>query len=145
MRFRILQKHLQIICVVSLLRVLAEFALGAWVSLVALGWDGEGFLAYHPTARPEGGDREAFYILGMGLLLLGLIRLVQVAGVLAVLVGVLAVRSWARVLGQWLGWVDFLTPLTLPLGLWTLQVYRHPDTIQAFRPRQAASADQVSV
>lgn len=133
-----MQRHLQIICVVSLLRVLAEFALGAWVSLVALGWDGEGFLAYHPTARPEGGDREAFYILGVGLLLLGLIRLVQV-------VGVFAVRSWARVLGQWLGWVDFLTPLTLPLGLWALQVYRHPDTIQAFRPRQAASADQVSV
>jgi len=133
-----LQRHLQIICVVSLLRVLAEFALGAWVSLVALGWDGEGFLAYHPTARPEGGDREAFYILGGGLLLLGLIRLVQVTGVFAV-------RSWARVLGQWLGWVDFLTPLTLPLGLWALQVYRHPDTIQAFRPRQAASADQVSV
>ena len=133
-----MQKHLQIICVVSLLRVLAEFALGAWVSLVALGWDGEGFLAYHPTARPEVGDREAFYILGVGLLLLGLIRLVQV-------VGVLTVRSWARVLGQWLGWVDFLTPLTLPLGLWALQVYRHPDTIQVFRHRQAASADQVSV
>ena len=133
-----MQKHLQIICVVSLLRVLAEFALGAWVSLVALGWDGEGFLAYHPTARPEVGDREAFYILGVGLLLLGLIRLVQV-------VGGFAVGSWARVLGQWLGWVDFLTPLTLPLGLWALQVYRHPDTIQVFRPRQAASADQVSV
>ena len=133
-----MQKHLQVIGVVSLLRVLAEFALGAWVSLVALGWDGEGFLAYHPTARPEVGDREAFYILGVGLLLLGLIRLVQV-------VGVFAVGSWARVLGQWLGWVDFLTPLTLPLGLWALQVYRHPDTIQVFRPRQAASADQVSV
>ena len=133
-----MQKHLQIICVVSLLRVLAEFALGAWVSLVALGWDGEGFLAYHPTAHPEVGDRAAFYILGVGLLLLGLIRLVQV-------VGVFAVGSWARVLGQWLGWVDFLTPLTLPLGLWALQVYRHPDTIQAFRPRQAASADQVPV
>ncbi|MEC8895505.1 MAG: hypothetical protein VX675_04205 [Planctomycetota bacterium] len=133
-----MQRPLQIICLVSILRVLAEFALGTWISLVALGWDGEGFLAHHPTASPEAGDREAFYILGVGLLLLGLIRLVQV-------VGVFAVGSWARVLGQWLGWVDFLTPLTLPLGLWALQVYRHPDTIQAFRPRQAASADQVSV
>ena len=133
-----MQRQLLIICVVSLTRVLAEFALGAWISLVAVGWDGEGFLAYHHTARPESGDREAFYILGGGLLLLGLIRLVQVAGALAV-------RSWARVLGQWLGWIDFLTPLTLPLGLWALQVYRHPDTLQAFRRRRPASADQASL
>ena len=61
-------QSLSIICVVSLIRVLVEFALGIWVSLVALGWDGEGFLAYHHTARPEAGDREAFYILGGALL-----------------------------------------------------------------------------
>ncbi len=138
-----MQRHLQIICLVSFLRVLAEFALGAWISLVALGWDGESFLAYHPTARPEVGDREAFYILGGGLLLLGLIRLVQLVGTLLLLIlnGRL-VCAWARVLGQWLGWVDFLTPLTLPLGLWALQVYRHPDTVQAFSRRQPSSADQ---
>ena len=68
-------QSLSLICVVSLIRVLVEFALGIWVSLVALGWDGEGFLAYHHTARPEAGDREAFYILGGALLLLGLLRL----------------------------------------------------------------------
>lgn len=130
-------QSLSIICVVSLIRVLVEFALGIWISLVALGWDGEGFLAYHHTARPEAGDREAFYILGGALLLLGLLRLVQVAGAFGV-------RSWARVLGQWLGWLDFLTPVTLPLGLWALQVYRHPDTRQAFR-RGPASADQASL
>ena len=137
MRFPLLQRHLSIICVVSLIRVLAELALGVWISLVALGWDGEGFLSYHHTARPEAGDRVAFYILGGALLLLGLIRLVQVAGAFGV-------RSWARVLGQWLGWLDFLTPVTLPLGLWALQVYRHPDTRQAFR-RRPDSADQASL
>ena len=130
-------QSLSIIYLVSLIRVLADFALGIWISLVALGWDGEGFLAYHHTARPEAGDRGAFYILGGALLLLGLLRLVQVAGAFGT-------RSWARVLGQWLGWLDFLTPLTLPLGLWALQVYRHPDTRQVFRQR-SASADEASL
>lgn len=109
-----------------------ELALGAWITLVALGWDGEGgggFLNYHPTARPESGDREAFYILGCGFLLLGLVRLLQV-------VGSFVLRPWARVLGQWLGWIDLITPVTLPLGLWALQVYRHPDTREVFKRRQ---------
>lgn len=136
-----MQRHLSTIRVISLLRILVELALGAWITLVALGWNGEsgeGFLNYHPTARPETGDREAFYILGAGFILLGLIRLLQV-------VGAFAVHPWARVLGQWLGWIDLLTPVTLPLGLWALQVYRHPDTRQVFKRPRPVSADQAAL
>ena len=128
-RYPGLQRHLRAIFYVSLLRVLAELALGTWITLVALVWDSENgprFLTYHYTARPESGDREAFFILGVGLMLLGMIRLAQVLGSARRL-------CWARSLGLGLGWLDFLTPLTLPLGLWALLVYRHPDTRQLFR------------
>jgi hypothetical protein len=58
-------------------------------------------------------------------MLLGLLRAAQLLA---------AVRPfpWSRRLGQCLGVLDFLTPLTLPLGLWALLVYRHPDTRQIF-------------
>ena len=123
-----MQRHLRAIFYISLLRVLAELALGTWITLVALVWDSENgprFLTYHYTARPESGDREAFFILGGGLILLGAIRLAQALGSARLL-------DWARRLGLCLGWLDFLTPLTLPLGLWALLVYRHPDTRQFF-------------
>ena len=131
-----MQRHLRAIFCLSVFRILVELVLGAWITLVALVWDGENgpsFLSYHSTARPESGDREAFFILGGGLVLLGLIRLAQALG---------AVRlySWARGLGLGLGGLDFLTPLTLPLGLWALLVYRHPDTRRIFRMGLSAGA-----
>ena len=135
-RYPALQRHLRAIFYISLLRVHAEVALGTWITLVAQVWDSENgpsFLAYHYTARPESGDREAFFILGGGLMLLGAIRLAQVLGSARRL-------CWARRLGLGLGWLDFLTPLTLPLGLWALLVYRHPDTRQLFRRGRSEGA-----
>lgn len=123
-----MHRHLRTIRYVSLFRVVVELALGVWVTLVAIGWDSEGRWSYHPTARPEAGDREVFYIIGGGLVLLGLLRLAQV-------IGASRLQSWSRKIGQGLGVLDVLTPLTLPLGLWVLFVYQHPDTRHLFRKK----------
>ena len=71
-------------------------------------------------------------------MLLGLLRAVQ-------LLAAARPFPWSRRLGQYLGMLDFLTPLTLPLGLWALLVYRHPDTRQIFSRglRDAAESTQV--
>ena len=113
--------------------------LGVWITLVAVGWAGEagGWLpAYHSSARPEPGDRGAFFVLGGALMLLGLLRATQ-------LLGAARPFPWSRRLGQCLGALDFLTPLTLPLGLWALLVYRHPDTRQIFSRGLRGDAESV--
>lgn len=129
-----MQRHLKAIHCVAFFRFLLELGLGGWITLVAVGWAGEGggeFPTYHSSARPEPGDREAFFILGGALALLGLLRLVQLAAASRRL-------SWSRRLGQCLGVLDFITPLTLPLGLWALLVYRHPDTRHLFHREPSA-------
>ena len=127
-RFLFLQRHLKAIHCVTFFRLLLELGLGVWITLVAAGWAGGagGWLpTYHSSARPEPGDREAFFVLGGALVFLGLLRAVQ-------LLAAARPFPWSRRLGQCLGLLDFLTPLTLPLGLWALLVYRHPDTRQIF-------------
>ena len=135
-----MSEHIRAVFVVSILRSIIELLGGVWVLLVSWSWssparDGLARLVpgHHPDARPVGGDREAFVILGCALILLGVARFVQS-------LSSLRVKEWARRFGQVLAILDFVTPLTLPLGLWALLVYRHPDTRDHFRERRPASA-----
>jgi hypothetical protein len=133
-----MREHVRAIFVVSIVRSILEAVGGVWVLLVAWRWGesaGTGLSAlvpgHHPDARPAVGDREAFVILGCVLILFGVARFVQS-------LNSLFVKEWARKFGQVLAIVDFFTPLTLPLGLWALLVYRHPDTRDHFRQREPA-------
>jgi hypothetical protein len=135
-------EHLSAIFVVSVLRAVVEAALGAYILLVSWRWEAtwaEGWLQYVPGVRPGAqplpGDRGAFVAIACVLLVLGAVRFVQA-------LHAFLRREFARRFGQALAIVDFLTPLTLPLGLWCLIVYRHPDTRDFFRNRYGDALDR---
>jgi hypothetical protein len=46
--------------------------------------------------------------------------------------------EWGRRLGLILACVDFVTPVTLPIALWGLIIYRHPDTRDYFQRKGEA-------
>ena len=130
-----MNEHVRAIFAVSMLRSALEAFGGIWVLLVAWRWgadlgDGLGRLVptFHTGARPLPGDRAGFVILGALLVVIGVARFCQS-------LGSHQCKEWARRLGQGLAILDFATPITLPLGLWHLLVYRHPETRERFRER----------
>ena len=127
-------EHLRAIFVVSVVRSVIEGLGGIYVLLVAWRW-GEAFddgswarfiPTYHSEAKALPGDRTGFVVLGLLLLIFGVLRFSQS-------LSAFVYKEWARRSGQILAIFDFLTPFTLPLGLWALIVYRHPDTFDHFR------------
>ena len=128
--------YVRVTFVVSVVRSFLEIIAGIWVLLVVAQWqpwtDGFGGfrIGFHPEARPDGGDKTAFTVLGAALLAFGVVRFVQA-------LNVFRAREWSRRATIVLAAFDFLTPVTLPLGLWYLKVYRHPDTKDHFRKGRA--------
>ncbi len=121
--------------IVLLVRCLIEFLLGLFIVLVTIFWTngGPALFSVKDGAEPQSYDRLGLAILGGVLLAVACVRFAQA-------LSSLRAREWARKVGLWLAVLDLATPLTLVLGIWTFVVYRHPDTREHFKHREASAA-----
>jgi uncharacterized membrane protein (DUF2068 family) len=142
-----MSEHVRVLGIIGIVRAVFGLALGILLLMKATrlalpDYDADrgALQGYHADEHDEADlafDRVAFCAVGGVCLAFAVMRLVQG-------IGALITARWARSRGLGLAVFDVINlalfPLSTALGLYGLVVYRHPETAERFRAKQATAS-----